>query len=404
MIWLRNIAVSTVLLALCSISGYIGFQSSKSGISPLVSEILDKSLKEEERIRLQGMPVFTDGMMANYKSDTIPIAIPTGILNFVKSGRFKSASAAEKDRLLSQSFFSLFLPLKFHVVDSLIQQNLQDKNINLDYALIHTKMDKTTEVIGDTFRFMFPNSREVFYPLGVDDQMNVRLLYSISFLEIINRMRISSPPVFFSLGSFIALCVFLGLIYMKSRTKKKVDQIVADKNRLMASLSKTEQQLMSLEAKSLQLQKQKEQMERRAADLTQLRSIEDEYQRNEAERVKLKKLYEQGLDSEDYIVLTFDAYYHKRSRQLFYKDSLLHLTPQSLRILEALLLTKDFRLPKEQLVKKVWNVYVTEGTIRQAILRLNKSLEKIPGAGLSSSSADEYFFYVEGDIRNKPEE
>lgn len=318
--------------------------------------------------------------------DTVEMECEAGIFKFPKSSRYKSASKKGKGLAVRQTMLAFEKLPELTTIDSLFQLSLSEKKIAIEYAMVHTDPIRGQEWIGDTVWIEAKEAQPVEIPMGISDEISLRLYFHIPMSTVLRSLLYSHwQRLLLYLATILAVALSIYL-YFKRRTRINHALLLEDLRAHQNELTQKKNRVAELEQQTLDLQ----------THLSEIGSIRQEnIDRLNAMREEIRREIEEEIRTSTFIILTDTLSYHKPTETLIHEKGEVSLTHQQKSILRELLNSPGYSISRDGLAKVIFGMEVDRNRLRQAIHRLNERLTEVSDIRIEfTSNETEYVLII----------
>lgn len=301
-------------------------------------------------------------------SDSLKIQSETGLILLKKSDRYKSMKQNEKELAIRQTLLSLEEVPNFTTIDSIFQRSLSEKKIAIEYAMVYTDPIRGQEWIGDTAWIEAKEAQPVEIPMGISDEISLRLYFHIPMSTILRSLLYSHwQRLLLYLATILAVALSIYL-YIRRRTRIKHALLLEELRAHQNELTQKKNRVAELEQQTLDLQ----------THLSEINTLRQEnIDRLNAMREEIRRAIEEEIRTSTFIILTDTLSYHKPTETLIHEKGEVSLTNQQKSILRELLSSPGYSISRDGLAKVIFGMEVDRNRLRQAIFRLNERLAEV---------------------------
>ncbi len=301
-------------------------------------------------------------------SDSLKIQSETGLILLKKSDRYKSMKQNEKELAIRQTLLSLEEVPNFTTIDSIFQRSLSEKKIAIEYAMVYTDPIRGQEWIGDTAWIEAKEAQPVEIPMGISDEISLRLYFHIPMSTVLRSLLYSHwQRLLLYLATILAVALSIYL-YIRRRTRIKHALLLEELRAHQNELTQKKNRVAELEQQTLDLQ----------THLSEINTLRQEnIDRLNAMREEIRRAIEEEIRTSTFIILTDTLSYHKPTETLIHEKGEVSLTNQQKSILRELLSSPGYSISRDGLAKVIFGMEVDRNRLRQAIFRLNERLAEV---------------------------
>lgn len=302
------------------------------------------------------------------ESDTFSIRSEKGVIKLKQSNRYKLLSNAEKEYAKSQTILSLEKLPNLISIDSLFQLSLSEKEIAIEYAMVYTDPIRGQEMIGDTVWIEAKEAQQVEIPMGIADEISLRLYFHIPMSTVLRSLLYSHwQRLLLYLTTILAVTLSIYL-YFKRRIRIKHALLLEELRAHQNELTQKKNRVAELEQQTLDLQ----------THLSEINTLRQEnIDRLNTMREEIRRAIEEEIRTSTFIILTDTLSYHKPTETLIHEKGEVSLTNQQKSILRELLRSPGYSISRDGLAKVIFGMEVDRNRLRQAIFRLNERLAEV---------------------------